>query len=319
MKNKLNKDRSSNSADFYTRFQWGFLLPKYWSTWLILACSYLLYCLPAKTLDGIAQRLGDVTKKRNKKRYNIAHTNLKLCFPDLSEAQREQRISEHFRAQTRSILHYCFILWGSKKHLAKRIEFHGQEHIDASHAEGKSTIVMTVHSVGLESVAFALGQSYQVTALFNNMKNPLIDWMVARARRLSGLTLYTRDRGLRPVIKDVKAGYIMCYLPDEDLGAEQSIFVPLFGVQKATISVLGRLARSCNANVLPCISCYDPEQAKYHVHVLPKIENFPQKDDQLDALAMNRSIEQLIRLCPEQYFWTFRLFKTRPEGETRFY
>lgn len=317
--NKVKEKNIKSSLEFDARFRLYFLQPKYWLTWLMLLLSFMIFLLPAKVTDKLANHLGDFLRKANKKRVKIASCNINKCFPELSELQKEYRLNEHFRAQARSVLHYGFILWGSRRTAEKRIELYGMEHIEASHAEGKGAIIMTVHSVGLESAVSALTRYYKTSGPFKSMKNPVIDWMVARARSRFGGVLYTREAGLRPIIKDVRAGYIMCYLSDEDLGAEQSIFVPFFGVPKATIPVLGRLARTCKANVLPCISCYDQQQAKYHVHVLPKIENFPQKNDQLDALAMNQAVEELVRLCPEQYFWTLKLFKTRPEGEQRFY
>ena len=110
----------------------------------------------------------------------------------------------------------------------------------------------------------------------------------------------------------------LVYLADEDLGSDHSIFVPLFGVQKATIPVLGRLANSCEAVVLPCICCYDRNKKRYTTTLLPPIENIT-GDDVNDSLAMNQAIEKTIAVCPAQYFWSFRLFQTRPEGEASFY
>ncbi|MCW9012566.1 MAG: lipid A biosynthesis acyltransferase [Gammaproteobacteria bacterium] len=304
---------------FDAKFHAYFLKPQYWSTWFFLVLSYLIFLLPNKLVDLLGNCLGDLLRKINKKRLAIAYKNLDLCYPEMSENERQFFLKNHFRAQMRSILHYGFILWGSKKSLQKRIEFQGQENIDAAIAAGHNVIVMTIHSVGLEAAVSALGRAYSVSGPFKSMKNPVADWIVARARSKFGTLIYTREAGLRPIIKDVRSGCVMCYLPDEDLGKERSIFVPLFDVPKATIPVLGRLAKSCRAKVFPCVSCYDTAQAKYQVHILPPLDNFPLGDDQLDTQTMNQAIEQLINICPEQYFWTLRLFKTRPEGEQRFY
>ena len=105
----------------------------------------------------------------------------------------------------------------------------------------------------------------------------------------------------------------------EDLGEQHSLFAPFFGVQKATLPVLGRMAKACNAVVLPCISCYDPKLHKYRVKMLPALKPFPSDDDHADSTAMNRAIEETILECPQQYLWTFRYFQTRPEGEAPVY
>ena len=136
--------------------------------------------------------------------------------------------------------------------------------------------------------------------------------------RLGG-KMFTRDDGLRPLIRETRAGKVLIYLADEDLGMKNSVFAPFFGVPKATIPVLGRMTKACNAVVLPCVSCYDPEIRKYRVKMLPAIEDFPGGDDVLDSTAMNRAIESGVLECPGQYLWTFRYFQTRPEGEAPVY
>ena len=44
------------------------------------------------------------------------------------------------------------------------------------------------------------------------------------------------------IVKALKDGYPFYYLPDMDFGRKESIFVPFFGVQTATITGLARLA-----------------------------------------------------------------------------
>ena len=50
--------------------------------------------------------------------------------------------------------------------------------------------------------------------------------------------------------------------------------------------------------------------------LLPPLEDFPTGDPERDAASVNKARETLIRLAPEQYMWTLRWFRTRPEGET---
>ena len=319
MKSQIDPDFKKSALVFDTRFKWVFLHPRHWTTWLLIAISYLIFLLPNSIVDMLGGLLGDFFRRINKKRLNIATTNISLCYPDKSEKDIQVFVKQHFRAYGRSLLHYGFIFWAPKKALEQRIELHGKHYIDSCINQGHGVIIMTAHSVGLETVVSTVSRNYKLSGPFKEMKNPLVNGLVAKRRTRYGAVLYSRNAGLRPIIKDVKAGYVMGYLPDEDLGREQSIFVPFMGVSKATIPVLGRLAKTCKAKVFPVNSCYDEKQGKYHIHVLPALENFPQHDDQQDALKMNQALEALIDICPEQYFWTLKLFKTRPEGENRFY
>ncbi len=151
------------------------------------------------------------------------------------------------------------------------------------------------------------------------MKNRVADWLVARGRTRFGVRAYTREQGLRPLIKDTKNNRVLIYLADEDLGAARSVFAPLFNVQKATVPILGRLANQCNAVVMPCVSCYDQKRRKYVVKLLPAIDQLSKDDDVLAATQMNKAIEQTVHECIAQYLWTLALFRTRPEGEASVY
>ena len=49
------------------------------------------------------------------------------------------------------------------------------------------------------------------------------------------------------------------------------------------------------------------------------LDNYPSGDDVADASRINAELEKLIRRSPEQYMWSHRRFKTRPEGEAKLY
>ncbi|RDH82845.1 MAG: hypothetical protein DIZ80_11275 [endosymbiont of Galathealinum brachiosum] len=314
---KLSNKKSSLVYD--TSFKLSYLKPGYWGVWIAVAFLWVLMLLPGSFLDALANKLGDIFRNVNKKRRRIARTNIDLCFPELNEHEKKELVRRCFRHQARSILYYGIIWWAPGFILKKRIVFKGQENIESSLSNNRSVIFMAAHSLGLEAAVSAATMNYPSSGPFNPMKNKLVDWLVAKGRSRHGGILYTRDAGLRPIIKDVRGGCTMFYLPDEDLGADRSIFVPFFGVEKASVPVLGRLAKSCKADVLPCMACYDEDKHHYVIHVLPALPDFPTGDDYEDTLVMNKSLEEIIRLCPSQYFWIMKLFKTRPDGKQKLY
>ncbi len=319
-KDLKDKTAHEKSALLYeTGFKLEYLHPAYWGTWLLVFFLFVVFLLPASVQDVMANLLGDLGRNLNKKRRRIARKNIELCFPELSVENRKQLLKANFRHQARSVLHYGLIWWAPMWMLKRRIRVNGEENLRQSIDNGRSLIVMAAHSLGLEASVAITSMNHQVTGPFNPMKNKLVDWLVARGRVRHGTLIYTRKAGLRPVIKDVRKGATMFYLPDEDLGKDRSIFSRFFSVQKATVPVLGRLAKSCNADVIPCVACYDESTRQYVVNYLPAIASFPTGDDASDSRTMNQSLEELVRLCPDQYFWTMKLFKTRPEGEAGFY
>ncbi len=300
-------------------FKIGFLKPIYWGSWLMVVFLWFVMFLPASIQEAMANKLGDLLRSTNKKRRRIARKNIELCFPSLPEEEKKELIRQNYRHQARSVLHLGLLWWAPLSVLEKRIVMKGQEHIDKALDNGRGGIIMPAHSMGLEAAISSIAMRYFSSGIFKPFKNKLLDWFVANSRTRYGGYVYARDAGLRPIIKDGRAGSIIIYLSDEDLGAERSLFAPFFGVEKASVPVLGRLAKSCRADVFPSVTCYDEKTHRYVVNILPALENFPSGDDYNDTLAMNQALEEVIQICPSQYFWILKLFKTRPNGEPRFY
>lgn len=300
-------------------FSLALLMPKYWLIWIGLAFFYCLSWMPALLLDGLANALGTRMAKHNKKRHHIAKTNLSLCFPVKSDAEIEQMVVTHFQAQARATLHYGLLWWHTRKQLERNIIVEGLEQVEAAKASGENVIILLCHSVSLDVAIAALSMRLKSAGPYKPFRNPLVDWLFGNRRTRFGGIVFTRDDGLRPLIKSVRDGRTLIYLGDEDMGAERSIFSSFYGVQKATVPVLGRLAKTTKSKVFTCMSCYDKAQSRYVVKILPPIEELSGNDDLADAIAMNDSIEQAIDLCPAQYMWTLRLFKTRPDNQPSVY
>ena len=305
------------------RFRVGLLNPKWWPTWIGLGIYFLFTLLPLSVIDWAGARFGEYAAKKNRKRFYIASTNLSLCFPAKSDREIENLVLDHFRAQMRGAMH-LFILWWRPVFMVRRkIAREGFEQIDYYKAQGKQVIVLLCHTVGLDFAVASISMDYNANGPYKPMRNKVIDYMFTHSRTRFGARfggkLFTRNDGLRPLIKATRAGKVLIYLADEDLGMKNSVFAPFFGVPKATIPVLGRMAKACNAVVLPCVSCYDPKIRKYHVKMFPAIEGLPGDDDLADSTAMNRAIEETVLECPSQYLWTFRYFQTRPQGEAPVY
>lgn len=280
---------------------------------------FILSLLPISVLDFIGERVGDLYAKTNNRRYGFVKTNLSLCFSDKTDDDIEAMCIEHFRSLARSVMHFGKLWWSPRFSLEDFISREGFEYLEDIQKNNKNVIVLTCHTVGLEFVVTALSLLYPCAGPYKPMKNSVVNWMVAKGRTRFGVKIFTRDDGLRPLIKYARQGLMIIYLADEDLGAQRTLFAPFFGVEKATIPVLGRLANTCDAEVVPCYSYYDKTKRKYMVKCLPALTDFPLGDDDKDALKMNQTLEQMIMSSPEQYLWGLRFFKTRPEGEASVY
>ena len=156
--------------------------------------------------------------------------------------------------------------------------------------------------------------------MYSHQKNKALDEQILKGRhRYNNVFLIGRTEGLRAIIKQLrKSDAPFLYLPDQDFGRNDSIFVNFFGIPTATITGLSRIAGMTKAKVIPAIPTRNADNT-VTLRFYPAWENFPSDDVVADTQRMNDFIEARARENSEQYFWLHKRFKTRPEGEQGFY
>lgn len=283
-------------------------------TRLGLALIWLLHRLPLALLARIGSGLGLVLYALARERRHVALTNLQLCFPEQTEADRARIARAHFRAFGRSLLEHGVLWWGSRARIQAMVRVEGIEHWQA--VANRPVIWLAPHFVGLDMGGARIITEWRGVSVYSQQKNAAFDRVLLHGRtRFVAPVLFSRQDGIRPVVKAVRGGLPFYYLPDMDFGDRDSVFVPFFGMPAATITGLARLARLARAVVVPAVTRQLPGGAGYVLRFYPAWEDFPTDDVVADTRRMNAFIEARVREMPEQYFWLHKRFKTRPPGE----
>ncbi len=287
-------------------------------TRLGLAVVWLLHGLPLRWLASLGRGLGALLYVLARERRQVVLTNLRLCFPGLGEDERDALARRHFAAFGRSLLEHGILWWGSRERVMQLVQVEGLEHWRA--VGDRPVIWLAPHFVGLDMGGVRLTAEYPLVSVYSKQKNPAFDALLLHGRtRLGSTELYSRQEGIRPVARAIKAGLPFYYLPDMDFGERDSIFVPFFGVPAATITGLARIAALTGAVVVPAVTEQLPDSGGYRLRFHPAWTDFPGNDVAADTRRMNAFIEEQVRAMPEQYYWVHKRFKTRPPGEERFY
>jgi KDO2-lipid IV(A) lauroyltransferase len=277
---------------------------------------WLLHWLPLPLLAAVGRGLGLALYVLVGERRHVALTNLGLCFPQLSANEKSALTRRHFAAFGRSFIERALTWWAPPERLQRLIRIEGMEHLSA--CVGQPVILVAPHFVGLDMGWTRLSMEIDMVSMYSNQKNPLFNTRLQTGRlRFGRCTLVSRQEGIRPAIRLIKAGRPLYYLPDMDYGREESVFVPFFGVSTATIPGLSRIATLTGAKVLPVITRMEADG--WTVRIEPPWPDFPGGDPVADTRRMNAVIEQKIAVIPEQYLWMHKRFKTRPPGEKGVY
>lgn len=283
---------------------------------------WLLHWLPLPLLAPLGRGLGRLLYWLIPKRRRITQINLRLCFPNMSEAERAALGREHFALLGRSLLERGILWWASAERLRRisRVEGLAQMSPNGERRTQGPTILLVPHFVGLDICGTTLAMYMDSVSMYSRQKNAAIDALLYHGRtRFGDQHLLTRQDGIRGTIKGVRECRVFFYLPDMDYGPSDAIFVPFFGVPAATITALTRLCKLTGATVHSGITEILPGGQGYVTRVGPAWEHFPTGDTEADTRRMNAFIEAEVLKKPAQYYWVHKRFKTRPEGETGFY
>ncbi|VWD50576.1 lauroyl acyltransferase [Burkholderia lata] len=282
---------------------------------LLKLLARLPYGLTARFGDGLGWLLYKIPSRRKR----IVHTNLKLCFPDWSDARREEVAGLHFRHAIRSYVERSYQWFASEQ--AYRKLFTVESEVDLSDPDMPPTLLLGFHFVGIEAGSMAINLALGRTcgSLYTPMKSPEIEAAAKAGRGRFGAELASRADSARTVLRWLRDRKPVMLGADMDYGLRNSTFVPFFGVPACTLTAVGRFAKTGHAQVLPFIGEVLPNYKGYRLKVFKPWADYPTGDDDLDARRMNEFLEEQIPLMPEQYYWVHKRFKTRPPGEPSLY
>lgn len=301
-------------------FRASFLHPRFWPLWIGLGLLWLVSQLPYRVLLLLGRLFGALMYRVAGSRRRIAAKNLELCFPDRSPAERERLLKENFASTGIAFFEMAMSWWWPRTRLARLAHVEGLAHLKQAQAEGQGVILMSLHFTTLEIGAALLGQRHTIDGMYREHKNPVFDFIQRRGRERHNPDATAIEReDVRAMLKVLRAGRAIWYAPDQDYGAKQSLFVPLFGIPAATVTATTKFARLGKARVVPFTQTRLADGSGYRLVVHPPLADFPGESEEADCLRINQWIETVLREHPEQYLWAHRRFKTRPPGEPKLY
>jgi len=273
--------------------------------------------LPLPWLRALGAALGAALWVVIPSRRRVVHTNLQVCFPQLSALERDALARQTFVYFAQAWLDRSWLWHRSAACIQSRVQLSGDV---AALSDATPTVLFAPHFMGLDVgwTALTLNLPLHFTTIFTPQSNAAVDAWVAKGReRFGQVRLFRREDGVKPIIAALRQHELLYLLPDMNFGPSESIFVPFYGEPAATVPSLSRFAKLGRARVVPVITRMT--DAGYEVVVHPAWQDFPTEDAQVDTAIMNQRLEGFINTMPAQYFWVHKRFKTRPEGAPELY
>ena len=270
--------------------------------------------LPFAVQIQIGKLLGILSYHLARERRHICQVNLRLCFPELSAAAQRDLVRQTFISNAIGLIEIAIAWYRNPEDFRDRVSVSGLENLDAAISRGKGVLLLCAHFTTLEFGGFLFNLFHKMDVTYRRNKNPLFEAAMYNGRIRHYPNVFDR-KDVRGAMRSLKQGRILWYAPDQDYGAQHSVFVPFFGNPAATITATSRFA-SVNDSAVVFFSHYrNEDNSGYHLEFSPMLKNYPSGDLEKDAKFINEIVEAAIRKQPDQYLWLHKRFKTQAAGK----
>lgn len=294
-------------------FRAALLGPRHWPAWLGAGVLRLVTLLPYRAILRLGAATGALLAPLLRERRRVAARNLKLCFPELDDAERERLRKAALRDMGVMLGEFALGWLASDRKLARLpVRIDGLQHLQALRAQGRGALLVGGHFSHLELCARLISRQLRIAGMYRRMDSDVFEWLVLRARLDYADAMFDKDE-LRACVKYLKRGGFVWYAPDQDMRGKNAVFAPFFGIPASTITATHHLARLSGAAVIPFFH-RRLQKGGYALRLEAPLKDFPTADVVADTARVNAAIEAMVREAPEQYLWAHKRFKSRPPG-----
>lgn len=288
---------------------------------MLLTFLRIVSWLPLPLLHALAHPLGWLLYSLHTKQRYYAETNLALCFPELDEATRLHLARHSLVATVKVLLESPLLFLGSENRVLKLVrEVSGEALLKEGLVQGKGVIIACPHLGNWEVAGLYVSRHYPITTMYRPQRHAGMDRFIKQGRERFGADLVpSNNKGMRDLLRSLQNGKLIGTLPDQNPGTGTGVFVPFFGINTYTPVFTGRLANRTGAKVVMVVAERLPWSRGFRIKITPASECNYAADSNTAAACMNRDLEKIIRGAPEQYWWGYNRFRTRPAGESPIY
>ena len=270
----------------------------------------------SRRLGSVAGRCAIATSSNS---LRISRINLAHCYPEMSVKSREQlaRKSVVSTAQTGfEVASLWRKPWSQAEDNIERVR--NQQLLTQGVDEGRGVLVLAPHIGNWEIFGQFLATVGPTTSLYAPPKIQALDPLIRAGREKTGANLVpTNVRGVRALLKALKAGGIVGVLPDQEPELSGGEFAPFFGHPTLTMTLAYNLIQRTGCKVV--FGFAKRLEQGFELVFLPAEKAIYSDETKVSLAALNRGVEACIAEAPEQYQWEYKRFRRGPEGRNTMY
>lgn len=276
-----------------------------------LVGSYLLASLPQCVRSRIGDIIGILWFDILRIRRRVAIENVKIAFPEKTEAEQTRIARWSLRHMGRSIIEYSLFPFFSKEKVAKHFDIQGLENLEAAYAKGKGVLFLGLHlGNGDFGIAAVSRLGWPVSLISKIFKARWLNdlWFGMRAKH--GTEFISPEKSSFQILRALKAKRVIFFVLDQFMGPPIGCRTKFFGRETGTAMGLAIMAERSGAPVVPSYT-YRKEDGRHVIVFEPEIPWQDASTENITTMTQiyTDKIEQIIRKHPEQWMWIHRRWK----------
>jgi len=281
--------------------------------------------LPLRAAHALGALIGLVAAVFPNRMREVTRRNLALCFPHMCLGERRQ-LERQSLIETGKTLCEAPLFWRKPRQTVLNLvrETPGIAAVHQAHAEGRGIVLLTPHFGAWELGGLYCSSQWPMTILYKPPKQLALDEPIREGRARFGAAVVPTDTsGVRALLRGLKNAEAVGILPDQEPTEGEGVFAPFLGHPALTMTLpmrlLARTRGERQARMFLTITERLPHARGFRQHFMPAEDDMYSDDMQLATAALNRGVEACLRVAPEQYQWSYKRFRQRPEGEPEVY
>lgn len=288
---------------------------------IMLGLLQLMGRLPFGLVRALGRAVGTVSSLLPLRARQTTDTNLRLCFPDLPEAERRRLVRASLQETATTALEMGPMwFWPAERTLGLLRHIHHEDLYREALTDPRGLVLLAPHLGNWELAGLYASRTTRLTGLYQPPRQLLLERAILAARQRNGGTYVpTNRRGVMALFRALQSGETVGILPDQEPEPESGVFAPFFGIPALTVVLPCHLLARTHARVLLIVAWRNHAEGGFDIAFEEAGEGLHDPDPAKAVAAMNAAIERVVRQHPEQYQWEYKRFKQRPNGEERFY
>jgi Kdo2-lipid IVA lauroyltransferase/acyltransferase len=286
-----------------------------WHIALLYGLLRLTGLLPLRALHALGSGFGWILGRVDNPLRRKAIETLALINTSFGD-ERRHFLRESLSEAGKSFIEIAKIWTGEPQaNLALVREVRGGDLFDAALTAKRGLIIAAPHLGCWELLNYWLCSRTPIAIAYRPPRQADLEPLLVRARGgLSAEQVRAEGAmGVRTLFKRLASGSVVGILPDQLPKQGEGEFAPFFGTPALTMVLLSRLAHRTGATVLFAFAERLPKGAGYVLHFLRAPDGIADADLPAAVAALNRGVENCIRIAPTQYQWHYRRFSARPK------